>query len=136
MATLTQVRAYIYQRFVDLWDVYDVPFTFDNEVFDGRQRDTSWVRLAVRNSASNQETLGFVGNRKFNRKGIIICQVFTPADRGLKRNDEISARVREIFEATSFNGIYTLATTVREVGTNGFEFQSNVETEFFYEQIK
>lgn len=132
MTTLNEAKEAITDRFVTLWGSTS-PFTFDNEAFT---KPPTWVRLVVRHTGSNQETLGRVLNRKYNRQGSIFIQVFTPIDQGTQQADNLAQTARDIFEGVSFNGIYANDAIIREVGPEGDWYQINVEILFFYEGIK
>lgn len=134
MSSINEAREAIYSRFNTEWAAR-TEFTFDNERFDAPVNG-SWVRLVVRNIVSNQETLGRMGNRKFNRQGSIICQVFVDSNTGLQNSDTLTEAIRTIFEGVSFNGVYANDCVIREIGPDGKWFQTNVETFFFYDDIK
>lgn len=134
MTALNAARQSIYQRFITEW-ANTSPFTFDNEKFD--PPDTNpWVRLTVRHTGSVQETLGRIGNRKFNRSGSILIQVFIATNLGTETSDDLVTPARNIFEGASFNGVYANNSVVREVGIDGRWFQTIIETFFFYDEIK
>ena len=136
MSTINEVRELVYQTFVTGWGT-TTDFTFDNEKFDP-PNDASWVRLSVRNTVSNQESLGAVGNRKFQRDAIIFTQIYDLANSsGLLNLDTLGELVRTIFEGKTLSSqAYTTNTLLREVGTEGAWFVLIAETNLTYFDIK
>lgn len=134
MTTINVAREAIYQRFVDEWDD-ETTYTFENESFDP-EAETEWVRLVVRNTASQQETLGPATGREFLRRGSILIQVFTEFNKGTARADALCELLRTIFEGVTFSGIRCYNVLVRENGQDGKWNQSTVEVLFDYNQTK
>lgn len=131
---IVQAREAIYQRFTTLW-LDQTEFTLDNEEFKPPSV-TPWVRVIVRNTSSAQETLGPIGNRRYNRKGSIIIQVRVLGNTGTEQSGELADNARNIFEGTSFSQVNVNDSIVKEIGTDGKWFLTNVESFFFYEEIK
>ncbi len=135
MATINEIRVIIYNRFILIWN-NETPFTLDNELFTAPE-NTPWVRTVVRNTVSNQDSLGNIGNRKFLRRGSVITQVFVPIVTGLEEADRLSTIVRSIFEGIRLtDGLWFFATDTRELGAVGDYYQVMVESEFNYEEVK
>jgi hypothetical protein len=138
MTTLGQARERIYESFVTDWGATSA-FTFDNEEFDP-PTGTPWVRLAVRHTASNQETLGGIGQRKYERIGSVFVQCFTPLDSGVASADNLASIARAVFEgktlAPAGEAIHFFDVVVREVGPDGAWYQINVEAFFTYHETK
>lgn len=138
MTTLAQARERIYESFVTDWGATS-PFTLDNEAYD-TPVGSEWVRVAVRHNASNQETLGGIGNRKYERIGSVFVQCFTPLDKGLAAADNLAAAARAIFEgktlAPAGEAIHFFDVVVREIGPDGAWYQVNVEAFFTYHETK
>ena len=76
MTTINDARKTIYNEFISQWGNTSA-FTVGNEPFNQPENDP-WVRLVVRNRTGGQRTLGRKGNRRFDRHGAIIAQVFIP----------------------------------------------------------
>lgn len=128
-------RNHIYTRFIAQW-ADRTPFQLDNEKFEIPSTGP-WVRLVVRNTLGEQDTLGRAGNRKFLRNGLIAAQVFTEASTGTAQGDTLAEAVRDIFEGESFNGILANNGTITELDQqDGRWYQHNVSVAFFVEQIK
>lgn len=128
-------RNTIYTRFINEW-ADRTPFQLDNETFE-IPTSGPWVRLVVRNTLGEQDTLGRPGNRKYLRNGFIAGQVFTPVNEGTAQGDLLAEQLRDIFEGTSFGGILANNGTITELDQqDGRWYQHNVSVAFFVEQIK
>lgn len=135
MTTKVEANEAIYSRFKEQWGDR-TPFFFDNEKADGPQ-ELPFVRLVTREVEGTQETLGAVGDRRFLRRATIIMQLFSDRNIGVKESDELITIARNIFEGTSFNGIWCFHGTIRELGiTQDQVHQTNLEVRFDYEDRK
>lgn len=129
MTTQAQARETIYGAFKSEW-ADRAPYYFDNEVVNTETGD--WVRLTVRHQVSAQETLGPVGNRKFQRNGTIIIQLFTKLGSATEEVDTLSSVIRAIYEGKTLQGVNFNSVTVREIGPSGSWYQTNIEAPFNY----
>lgn len=134
MTTIAESRKSIYDRFITQWGSTSA-FTFENEKFTPPP-ELPWVRLSVRNLTGEQETLGPIGLRKYDRRGIIAIQVFVLADTGLSQADALSKTAQDIFEGVSFSGVHTDNSNIRENGIDGKWLMMLVEIFFFYDETK
>lgn len=134
MTTLGGARESVYSRFVTEWGT-TTPFVFDNEELEG-PTDDPWVRLTVRSLTRGQETMGRTGNRRFRSAALVIVQVYTRTNTGVKRGDELATQARDIFEARGFSGLDFNDGVVRETGPDGKWYQHVAEIAFDYEEIK
>lgn len=134
MTTIAESRKAIYDRFITEWGNTSI-FTFENEKFIPPE-DTPWVRLSVRNITGEQETLGPIGLRKYDRRGIIAMQIFVLADTGLAQADALSKTAQDIFEGISFLGVHTDNSNIKESGIDGKWLMMLVEIFFFYDETK
>ncbi len=139
--TQKEAREAIYQVFVDAWTASGaasdgLPYTFDNEDF--KQPKTPWARFSVRHTASTQETLGKVGNRRFARFGSAFTQIYTDTDSGTSDVDDLVQVVREAFEGVRLVGttVRFMDVIVRETGVDGKWFQTVIEAEFQYDETR
>jgi hypothetical protein len=132
--TANQARASIYNRFNTLWGPL-VPYTLDNEKFTPPETG-AWVRLSVRNIDAGQETLGPVGTRKYERKGLINVQVFTETNKGVFEADSLSKLAQDIFEGVRFDEVIANNSIIKEVGVSDGWYQNLVQIDFFYTEIK
>lgn len=137
MTTLSEAREAIYLAFQTAWTPTGFELTFDNEKFNSPD-DAPWARLSVRHTASAQETLGAVGNRKFSRLGSAFVQVYTRVDQGTSQNDTLATTAREAFEGLTLAGttLRFLDVIVRETGPDGKWYQTIVEATFEYDETR
>ena len=134
MTTLATARESIYQHFVTGWGSTSA-FTFDGEDFTPPESDP-WVRLVVRHAASQQASLGGLGNRKFDRAGLVIVQVFTPLDQGAAAADVLVEKVMEIFEGKTIDLIRFVSVTPQEIGPLEAWFQAGADCPFEWTETK
>lgn len=135
MTTREEAREALYEAFRVGW-ANETEYWFDNEIAHPEDLE-EWVRFTVRHSISSQETLGKENNRKFNRAGRVLVQIFVVLDKGTDRSDELSTKVRNIFEGKTVSGIRFTAVTIREIGEDNQKwFSVIVEAPFNYTEIK
>lgn len=100
---MTEAQAYesIKARWLATWPTLQpaVPFAFKGEVIDSADE---WVRVTIRPMLRVQATQGPAGGRRFEDRGTIFVQVFTPVD-GEARELAIVASVREVFESRTID---------------------------------
>ena len=135
MSTANEARVDIYNRFNTLW-ANATPVTFDNEKFNPPANEAPWARLSIRNISAAQETLGKVGNRKYERKGLISIQIFTKTNSGVSAADTFSEAAKNIFEGTSFNNVIANNAVIKEIGVSDGYYQHLVQIDFFYTETK
>ncbi len=136
MTTLNEAKEAAYQRFVDNFTgVALARIAFDNEEFE-EPATGDWVRLTIRSRGRAQDTLGKVGNRRFRSAASVLVQVYTLVNTGVKQSDALVKEAADIFEGVSFSGLDFQSAEVRETGPDGRWYQSVVEAEFEYDEIK
>lgn len=136
MTTLGQAKEAIYLRFVDNFTGVTLDrIVFDNEDF-AEPSTGDWVRLTVRSTARIQDTLGRTGNRRFRARASVFVQVYTVANTGVKQSDTLTKETADIFEGVSFSGLDFQSAVVRETGPDGRWYQSVVEVQFDYDEIR
>jgi hypothetical protein len=150
MTTPNQAREAILGRFVTNFvpvafsDVAEpgraALYSFDNEEKDaGINADPvaqSWCRLAIRESASAQETLGPVGGRRYRRDGAVVLSLYCPASRGTKKSDSMVKTFRDVFEGVSFSGLAFTDCQVQEIGAEGASWRVDAICSFWFEEVK
>lgn len=135
--TITEARAAVYEEFQASWDVDDAVATFEGESFKPPSPpDDPWVRLSMQFAASNQETIGPVGNRRFRRAGTIFVQVFVPRNAGMELADELCDKVKDIFEGETIGDVRCYASTPRVIGPDDAWIQVNVATSFEVDEVR
>lgn len=139
MVTTVTAREAMLQRFLDNWTGTDLAnVTFDGEQFV-KPSNQAWVRVSIRHNASQQETLGGTGARKFMRSGLLFVQVFTPVGQtAVNAGIALAQEARTIYEGVHFSGndIRFLSPIIREIGPEGAHYLINVECPFNYDERK
>lgn len=134
MTTLVEAKKAINDRFIAAWEG-KTEYTIDNEDFT-EPESGAWVRLTVRNTDGGQTSMGRVGNRRFDRKGVIVVNVFTPIEQGTSEGDVLAEFAKDLFEATRFNGVTVNNGLVREKGSDKTWFHHIMTADFEYYEIK
>lgn len=144
MTTIDVARTTLYDEFLAEWNGatgMDLDQTaFENEEFDPEQYDES-ARVTMRMLESVQSSLGSVGNRRFDRFALLFVDIWTPADKGMERGGTLAQAALTIFEAKTFtdtNGepVWTTNATIRELGSDGSKYQTQVEIEVRFFDLK
>tara|TARA_R110000851_G_scaffold268071_2_gene420691 strand:+ start:20063 stop:20509 length:447 start_codon:yes stop_codon:yes gene_type:complete len=116
---------------------------FDNfkvdppEGVDAEGRAVPYIRTTVRHAGGTQETLGNVGNRRYDSTGVLTVQIFTAPGDGHALSDTIVPIVRTAMQALrSANGVWLgeISPPI-EIGITGAWFQVNVTAAFTYEEV-
>lgn len=137
MTELYEAKDAVYKRFLANYPstLPATQITFDNDEFDEPDTDP-WVRLVVRSTAREQSTLGKASNRRFRSTASVFIQVYTQVNTGVKLNSQLAKAAADVFEGFSFSGLDFTSAVVRETGPSGKWYQSVVEAEFEYDEIK
>lgn len=129
-------RAAIHDRWITEWDTTS-PFVFENEADDALfEGDVAWTRLTVRNTATSQKTLGPKTNRRYRRDASIFVQVMSPLDEGMQGGAVLAQTARGIFEGERFSDLACNDGEIREIGSDGKWYVTNVEVFLDYEETK
>ena len=133
--TITEAREAIYQRWADNAPLVD--WTLANEKYVAPE-DTPWARVSVLHEQGEQYTLGPAGSnkRKFLRRGRVIIQLYDAVDNGTRVLDLLADATRDIFEGTTFSGLYFISVDIRESGQDGEWMQLIVDAPFDYQETK
>lgn len=136
MTTLNEVRGAIYTAFVAAWGATSA-LTLDNEDFSPPE-GLPWARLVVRHATRGQESLGGVGNRKFETVGTVIVQCFGPLESGTKETDTLVEKAMSILEGVTLSpeGIHFTGATPVEIGPGEDHYQVNVNAAFSWTETK
>lgn len=141
MTTLIEAKQILYSAFVNLWGS-ETPYALGNDsAVDGNDVDLAdsklpWVRVTVKNEDFKQKTQGPIGGRKFERNGRLLIQVFTLANTGTEKSDELSQKLVDGLEGVTFTGVCINNLTPREVGEDGKWYQILADGTFTYDEIK
>lgn len=94
-----------------------------------------WVRLSIREGEAQIVSLDGGDGRRFRHPGVVIVQVFVPANDGDGLAREIADSVAAIFRGKTIDCVRFRAPYVQVVGPEGAWFQLNVYCNFFYDLI-
>lgn len=130
--TPTEVRNIIMSRYLTEFAA-QFPIIIDNQ--KGVKGD-KWVRLNVQFSDGNQGTLGTAGNRKYLRRGIIFCQVFTLINKGTDDNDDTTEASVALFDGVRIQELWMFNGRIDTVGNDDEYYQQNAVIEFEFEMIR
>lgn len=101
--------------------------------------NTPWLRSTIRHtpgqgkiSLSNQ-----VGLRRYDRRGVMIVQVFSPKGSGLPGTPDLAKVVQDAYEGqTVLPGLIIRTVDIQEIGVDGNWFQTNVSITFEYDELR
>lgn len=96
--------------------------------------DAPWARVFIRHATGSQRSLGPIGGRRFENKGVMIIQVMTPAGTGSSGSSIAEALVNGFRDAQT--DVWFRNTRMREVGASGAFNQINVLTDFTYDEVR
>jgi hypothetical protein len=103
MSVWREVQETLYQRWAGQWVTDDLvpveltPYLFDNDpTFD--PPDGQWVEFSVRRAGATGRTLGNVGNRKIDRRGLLMIVLREPPGSGVGGMSDLAERAARIFE--------------------------------------
>lgn len=148
MTTLAQAVDDINQMFLDAWNA-GTPAVNGGVVPEIRWFATEegaipsstvpWARVTATHNDSVQRSLGGPGQRRFERRGIVTVQIFTPRGRGqgLSLAQQLATIARDAFEGkASPNGVWFQRVVVKDIGIDGPWEQTNVVATFLHDEIK
>ena len=137
MTTLQAANEAMAQLFVDTWTPTTHPFTLENEDFSA-PASGPWARFTSRITARTQETLGRVGDRRYQTLGSAFVQIFDDVNVGTRRAKELAQLIVEGFEGVRISGTTVRFYDVvpREIGPDGRWFQTNVEISFEFDETR
>lgn len=132
-----EARKVVYDAFIAGWPTAfpAVPFALDNEKLDPPD-PTEFVTCVVRQSESDQHTLAPIGQRIFDRRGLVFVQVYTAVDSGLRRLDDLAKAARDLFEGKTLSGVYFFVADYREGGQVNGRSVGTVAIPFSYDETK
>lgn len=112
--------------------------TEDEPKSKGANRKKAWARVVVRHIGGDQKTFGETEARKFDRRGVVSVQVFTPkGKRGLTLGQQLGKVAVDAFEGRCLQGVAFRRTSLREGGSSDAHWQqTNVTADFDYDVVK
>lgn len=141
MTTPNEVRELIYAQAVTTLTALLTPssFAFDNEEYSPPS-DSTWVRVSVRETVSDQGTLGPVETRRYTRRGAAAFEIYAPTDDGTAEADRVVKAVRDDFEGVSLRdgvkAVHFNDCQVVELGVEGARWRVNALASFWFEDRK
>ena len=133
---MNQAREAMYLVFSTAWAAA-TPIAYANAKLDTTELP-EWVRFSVVHTGANQQTLGAATNRKFQRHGSAVANIFIEGDEGTARGDALGKLVQDAFEGTEISGttIFFKDVIVRELGSSDRWYEYSVSAEFEYTETK
>lgn len=100
------------------------------------QEGLPWVRFNILHGDGRQVSMGDPSNNRFERRGVITIQIFTPQGDNSVSATTLADEILKLYEGVDINGILYFDAYAREVGNDGRGwYQINVLTSFKYENI-
>ena len=122
------------EGFRDLRGARDIPYAWDNETKETSGRSIS-VEVSIRNTASEQRTLGKPGNRRYRREGVLNVKITTRPGEQMQETIELAQGIRRIFEGKQIKGVNPIGgVLVQEEGREIAGFITMVTFPFWYEE--
>ena len=117
------------------------PIALDNQDFtppdSSHDPSIKWIRLTVVNMSGKQYTLGGRGNRKFQHKGMVTIQVFTPKGSATNTNDTLCQDSLDVFEGERIHpDLWLYDGSVNTAGSFDGWYQQNVDIDFSFVNLK
>lgn len=148
MATMTQARDDVFTMLTDAWAANAsfgsppyVPEIRYTGTVEGALPAASicWARLSLVHATGSQTSFGAIGNRRFERRGILMFQLFTPVQsgQGLSSSESLATIARNAWEGLSSpNGVWFRNIRVQDIGIDGPWWNTNVLGSFLYDEVK
>jgi hypothetical protein len=140
IASTTAARDAIYgclKTAVEASAYSSLPIYYPDVVKASPDGEDEHLRAFVDLTNEDQRTLGSTGNRRFRVYGVVMVQIFTKYGSGQENADLISGVVKRAFRGvnTGSDAITFRNTRVVDVGHSGPYLQTNVISEFDYDEI-
>jgi len=100
--------------------------------------DAPWARIGIKENLAPQRTLGTPGNRRFERIGLVMVQVFAPISRGQGTQlvDQLCEVTRSAFEGVgTSSGLWFSNCRVNDIGLDKSWYNKNVVSEFRFQEL-
>lgn len=102
-----------------------------------KKHDAPWARVTVRHNDGQQRSMGTRGNRRFERSGQVIIQVFAPKSEGVTLRSKLGKIAIDSLEGNSTpGGVWFRNVRAQELGPDGAWSRVNVVADFSYDEIK
>lgn len=109
---------------------------WDSDTTPPPEGSLSWARVSIRHVSGTQATLGAAGGqRRWRQTGFLFVQLFTPLGDGLSKDDALVIALQSALRGvTTPSGVILRNVRATEVGADGAWHQTNVVTEFEYDE--
>lgn len=139
MTLVSEARKEVYDTFKPGWETAfpGMPITFAGEAFNS-EGVVEYVKLEVRQTGGGQDTLGAVGNRRYERRGLAIVQLYSAVNRGLARQDELGEAALDLLEGKTLpvNNVFLFDGVYRNLPPEGQWARGSVTVQMTYDEIK
>lgn len=137
-ATFEQARDEMLAVFKAAWDTTGHYAAYPDRPEEKPKGADPWARVTVRHAVGEQGSLAnHEGRRRWERRGTLFVQIFTPSGEGLSRSDTLAKIVVDALEGKSTpRGVWFRNTRINEVGPDGDWYQVNVLADFIYDEVK
>lgn len=96
-----------------------------------------FLRISIHHQGGGQRTLGGRGERRFERTGFVMAQIYTPAAKGLQESYQLAKVISDAIEGNdSPEGVWFRRLRINEVGVDGMFNILNVIFDFDYHEQK
>lgn len=138
---LDDAREAVYEVFDAAWSAQTAPVpqvVYDNEATQAPTDGSAYAEVTMRETKSEQISLGAPGQRLFARWGLVVVRVHAPAGVGGMATPDAYAEVaRGALEGKeTTNGVSLFATVVKPIAQDGRYLITSIETQFRYVTTK
>lgn len=137
-ATYTQARDEIFAVISTAWATTGFLMLWPDKVGEKPPTRSPWARTTLRHTDGGQSTLAnHQGLQRFRRDGILTVQIFTPVGEGTERSYDLAKVISDALEGTTTaKGVWFRNVRLKEIGSDTPWFQVNINSDFYYEELK
>lgn len=133
--TFEEARTFIYTVFTAVWGETG-PVIWQDVGGNPPRKAIPYACPSIHHGKGGQRTLvGDVGQRRFERTGIIRIQIFAPLGDGMVRAYQLAQLVSNAYEDAR-SDVWFRNTRIREMGASGAFEQVDVLTDFSYDEVR
>lgn len=132
--TFTAARDEILTLFYTAWVAHpDALQLFFWDVRHDSPESTPFARIILRHAEGNNDG---ITNKRFERSGVAIVQIFTLFGEGLSKSDILSKVAADAFQGKATpGGVWFRNVRLNEIGQDGEFFQVNILADFSYCEV-
>ena len=135
MTLLTATNS-IYGRWATEWGS-TTAYVFEDESAEGLAKGKApWCRVIVAVPGGGQQTLGPIGARKYDRRGVVFVQIHTLTEAGVATSRTLADQARNVLEGEAFDGLAFDDATIDNDGIDGRWKRTVVQAFFHYQEHK